>query len=552
MAYADLLISIQKICMLVTITYFASRTDAFARLMLQNTRPRDRLLSYLFFSCLSFAEVLLAPHNPLMDTRLVSATAAGLLGGLGLGAGVGLTTMAISVLHSPWSVLDSVPMLLAGLLGGFFFRYRPAFASKVLAGFLVGVLGHGLWLAVRMQRDYLIGSWDTVTVGYVIPMLLSGAGVALFLVIIGDVRAQRERIERSELAKAMRMANTALPRATAGLDETAAQHIATMVRDLTRLPAVAVVADGRLMAHAGEAAEYHMKSGMVPEVAMQAVADGGRHITEKRQTWCTHPDCPFGSAAAAPLSYRGTTVGSIVLYEAGSAKFRPEVLDLGAESAQFLLNYQMQTAEIAAQAQAVARAELKALQAQVHPHFLFNALNTLAGLCEINPAGAADLTVKLGEFFRSSFRSEREPITTVSEELATARSYLDIEMARFGDRLQIVEDADPETMNCSLPSFSLQPLVENSIVHGVSKKAGPGMVKIATRVKSGYLYCCVTDNGCGFDAASEPWRRNGSHALSMLVGRLERIYASDYRLIVHSREDRGTMVCIRIPTNTTQ
>lgn len=549
MAYADLLISLEKICMLVTITYIASRTDAFARLLLQNTRPRDRIFSYLFFSCLSLAEVVLAPHSPTMDARIVSATAAGLLGGIVMGAGVGLTTGLLSLLHAPWTALDCAPAIIAGALGGIFYRYRPAFAPKVLAGFLVGMLGHGLWLMIRLQRDFLVGSWDSIVLQYILPMIINGAGVAVFLVIIGDMRAQRQRIERSELAKAISMANHVLPSLSAGLDETAAGHIATTVLRLTGVPAVAIAVEGKLLAHVGEAADYHRRSGIIPDVALQAMADGQCHTTEKRGTWCDHPGCPFGCAVAAPLRYRSRLIGSVVLFETRYVRFRPEVVDLGAEVAQFLVNYQLQTAEIASQAQAVSKAELKALQAQVHPHFLFNALNTLAGMCEINPGQAAELTVKLGEFFRSSFRSERELVSTVKEELTTARSYLDIERARFGDRLQVIEDTEPEAESCSVPSFLLQPLVENSIVHGVSKKTGKVLVRIRTKLKGDHLYCCVTDNGRGFDTASRGWRNNGSHALSMLAGRLERLYAQDYRLIVRSKKDQGTLVCIRIPAD---
>ncbi len=552
MVYADLLISLEKICVLVTITYFASRTDAFARLLLQRAGSKDRLPTYLLFTCLSLAEVVLAPHNPLMDARVLSATAAGLLGGVSLGTAVGLTTGLISFLHSPWTVLDCAPAVVAGALGGLVYTYRPAFAPKVLAGFIVGVLGHGLWLLIRLQSDYLVGSWDTLAVQYVLPMLLSGAGVAVFLVIIGDMRAQRQRIERSELAKAISMANRVLPSLSAGLDEAAAEHIAEMVRRLTRVPAVAIAVEGKLLSHVGEAAEYHLKSGIAPDVATQAMTDGERHTTEKRAAWCDHPGCPFGSAVAAPLRYHGRLIGSVVLFETRYVKFRPEVVDLGAEIAQFLVNYQLQTAEIAHQAQAVSKAELKALQAQVHPHFLFNALNTLAGLCEINPTQAAELTVKLGEFFRSSFRSERELVSTVREELATARSYLDIEKARFGDRLEVVEEIDPAADDLSVPSFSLQPLVENAIVHGVSRKTGQGIVRVTTRLKGDRLYCCVIDNGRGFDMATRNWRNNGSHALSMLEGRLQRIYDGDYRLIVRSRKDQGTLACIRIPANPAQ
>jgi LytS/YehU family sensor histidine kinase len=343
-----------------------------------------------------------------------------------------------------------------------------------------------------------------------------------------------------------------LPNLSTGLDTVAAKHTADMVRRFTGVPAVAVAVEGKLLAHVGEAAEYHLKSGIVPEVAVQAMTDGERHLTEKRSTWCDHPGCPFGCAVAAPLRYREQFIGSVVLFETRHVKFRPEVVDLGAEVAQFLVNYQLQTAEIAYQAEAVAKAELKALQAQVHPHFLFNALNTLAGMCEINPSQAADLTVKLGEFFRSSFRSERELVSTVRDELETAFGYLEIEKARFGDRLHVVEETDPAADDCPVPSFLLQPIVENAIVHGVSRKAGKGLVKILTRLRNGRLYCCVTDNGRGFHAAAESWKNNGSHALSMLDGRLERLYGKDYRLFVRSRKDQGTLVCIRIPTSQTK
>ena len=549
MACDELVASLQKICMLVAITYFASRTDAFARLLMRLSTRRDKLLSFVFFSSLSLAEVLLAPHNPLIDTRIVSATAAGLLGGVWLGLAVGAVTGIIGALHMPWTALDSLPPMLAGAFGGYIYRFRSPFAPKVLAGFLVGMLAHGLWLGIRFQRDYFVGSWDALAIQYVFPMFLSGAGAALFLMIISDMRAQRERIERSELARAIGLANRVLPQMSTGLDEAAAVHIADMVRRLTGLPAVAVAVGQKLLAHVGEAAEYHLKAGIVPEVAALAMADGERHVTEKRATWCDHPGCPFGSAVAVPIRYRRDVVGAVILFQTRDVKFRPEVVDLGAEMAQFLLNYQMQAAEIGLQARAVARAELKALQAQVHPHFLFNALNTVAGLCEIDPRKASELTVKLGQFFRSSFRSRGELTSTVQDELVTVRSYLDIEKARFGDRLEVVEEIDEEAYDCLMPSFSVQPLVENAIVHGLSKKPGPGRLNIIIRVKDGCLLCCVADNGRGFDARTLEWTNNGSHALPILRGRLEGIYGDGFRMRIISRVNEGTMACLRIPLN---
>ena len=281
MAYGDLLISLQKICMLVSITYFASRTNAFARLLLRISLPKDKVLSFLFFSSLSVIEVLFSPHNPVIDARMISATAAGLLGGFWLGIAVGLTTGLIGLLHASWSPLDTLPAVVAGAFGGWVYAYRSAFAPKVLAGFLVGMLSHGLWLGARYTRQFAVASWDALALGYMVPMFLSGAGVALFLIIIADMRAQRERIERSELARAIGLANRALPGLGAGLDEAAAAHIAETVRRLAGVPAVAIAVPGRLLAYAGEAADYHLRSGTVPEVANRTMEDGRRHATEK-------------------------------------------------------------------------------------------------------------------------------------------------------------------------------------------------------------------------------------------------------------------------------
>lgn len=466
-----------------------------------------------------------------------------------MGAGVGVVTGLLASLHIDSSAADNLPPLLAGAVSGWVYRHSPAFAQKVFAGFLIGVLAHGLWLGVRLRQDYLIGSWDVLAIQYALPMLISGAGVALFLVIIGDMRAQRERIERSELARALGVANRVLPTMVTGFDEAAATQIAAIVHRLTGAPAVAVAAPGRLLAHVGEAADYHLKAGFVPDVALQAMDDLERHTTQKRSTWCDHPGCPFGTAVAMPLTYEGRAVASLVLYQLRQMRFRPEVVDLAAEVGQFLVNYQMRVVQAETQAQAISRAELKALQAQVHPHFLFNALNTLAGLCEINPSEAGRLTVKLGEFFRSSLRSERAVMSSVREELDTVRAYLDIEKARFGERLEVVEETSRQADECIIPSFSLQPLVENAVVHGISRKPGQGVLRIVTRINNGHLTCFVADNGTGFPEGARDWAERPGHALPMLKGRLERIYGSDYRLRISSSRDKGTVVCLQLPGN---
>ncbi|MGC8863909.1 MAG: LytS/YhcK type 5TM receptor domain-containing protein, partial [Armatimonadota bacterium] len=283
----DLLISLQKICVLVTITYFASRTDAFARLLLRDTRRKDQPWIFLVFSPLALGEVVLAPHNPAMDARVVSATAAGLFGGPLLGVWTGVVSWAAGSVHMPWSPLSGLPAAVAGALAGLFYRYGSPFVPTVIAGFLVGTLGHGLWLGIALPRVYLVGSWDTLVVQYMLPMLVSGLGAALFLVIIGDVRTQRERLERSELARAIALANRVLPNLRAGLDETAARHIAELVRRLTGLSAVAIAVADKLLAYVSEGEDRYRETALVPTAAIQAMRDGQRHSSDKRSGRCS-------------------------------------------------------------------------------------------------------------------------------------------------------------------------------------------------------------------------------------------------------------------------
>jgi len=549
MVYRELLNSLEKICVLVAITYFATRTETFVRLLTQVPKAKDKLFAFGFFGLLCLAEVILSTVGSPLDARIISATAAGLMAGPLVGIGIGILTGAISALVSgPASAINGVPATIGGALGGWVFAYGSAYRPKIAAGFLAGALSHGAWLGMRFRKDFLVESWDVLAMEHVLPMFLTGAGVALFLIIIGDIRAQRERIERSELARAIGLANRTQPKLGVGLDESVARHIADTVRLLAGLPAAQITSTDRVLAHVGEGSDHHGTGDSLPEIAELSMRSGERQATDKRGRFCSRDTCSLACVAAAPLSYDGQIIGSTLLFETRGARIKPEAAELGAEIAQFLTNYQMQMAEIEAQAQAISRAELKALQAQVHPHFLFNALNTLAGLCEFDPRKAAELTVKLGEFFRSSFESEGDFLSSLQEELAVTRSYLDIERARFGDRLEVMEEVEPEALRCRLPSFTLQPLVENAVLHGLSAKAGRGRLRITVRLKGDRLVCWVCDDGRGFDASALKWRENTGHALAMLANRLDSIYSGTFGLRVRSRPDRGTTVCLWVPT----
>lgn len=550
MDYRDLLKPLENICVLVAITYFASRTQTFARITSHTPRARDRFFALAFFCSLAVAEVFLNQQASPLDAKIVAATAAGLFGGVGVGLGVGAFMFVLAVLLlGPESRLEGVPAIICGLLGGWIHTYRAELSQKAAAAFLAGALGHGVWLALRYSNHVLVDTWDTIAIEHILPMAISGGGVSLFLIIMMDMRAYRERIERSDLARAIAFANRMLPGVGPGMNEQEAAHIAHTVRQLTNLPAVAI-ADGEiLLAHSGLQPEQHAVGGPLPNLVHEALAEKRLRCSEKQGSICGRPSCVFTSAAVAPLIYNGGMVGAVIMYQIRGLKLKPDVIELGTEVAQFLTSYRLQLAEMEVHAQAVSSAELKALQAQVHPHFLFNALNTIAGMCAVDPEQAAELIGKLGQFFRRSLRTNTDLLCTLREEVDAVEDYLDIERARFGDRLEVVWETAPEALNAPFPCFALQPLAENAVLHGISKKTGAGRLRIAARIKGKRLVCWVIDNGRGFDVNTQARDSNSLHALSMLRRRMDRLYDGEFGLRIRSKPGEGTVVCLWVPVN---
>lgn len=191
----------------------------------------------------------------------------------------------------------------------------------------------------------------------------------------------------------------------------------------------------------------------------------------------------------------------------------------------------------------LSQAQLQALRMQLHPHFLFNTLNTIASLMHSDVAAADRMVVKLSELLRIALSTEHSQEVCLSEELEFVRKYLDIEQERFRDRLEVQFQVDPETLDARIPVFLLQPLVENSIRHGIAKNPGSGKLEIeATRV-NGRLRVRVGDNGCGIS----PSDVQEGIGLSNTRLRLQQLYGSDAEFTLSARAGKGTDAVIFLP-----
>jgi two-component system LytT family sensor kinase len=193
--------------------------------------------------------------------------------------------------------------------------------------------------------------------------------------------------------------------------------------------------------------------------------------------------------------------------------------------------------------QQVTEAELRALRAQVNPHFLFNSLNTIADLTVRDPARAETMTVRLAAVFRHVLAHSARPLTTVRDELAFLGTYLYIEEVRFGDRLQVSIGASPEVEGAPIPSLILQPLVENALKHGLGPKPGPGRLWIRAEQDGSELRLTVEDDGMGLRTARDPH----GVGLANIADRLRTLYRDRASVTLEAREGGGTVATVRLP-----
>jgi two-component system, LytTR family, sensor kinase len=200
--------------------------------------------------------------------------------------------------------------------------------------------------------------------------------------------------------------------------------------------------------------------------------------------------------------------------------------------------------------QQVTEAELRALRAQINPHFLFNSLNSIANLIVTDPARAEIMTLRLAKVFRHVLAHTSRPLAPIQDEMDFLRSYLEIEEARFGSRLRVEIDVAPEVALDPVPSLILQPVVENALKHGLAPKTGPGRIWISAKRQGDQICLAVEDDGVGPDSAAP---RNGDAAQTAGVGlknirqRLATLYHERAQVSFEARCPEGTRVTLLVP-----
>lgn len=199
---------------------------------------------------------------------------------------------------------------------------------------------------------------------------------------------------------------------------------------------------------------------------------------------------------------------------------------------------------VAARAEALAvRAQLDNLRAWLRPHFLFNALHALSGLIHEDPGLADDALERISQLLRRSLAADGSRLIPLAEEWDFTSEYLELERLRLGDRLRVEPDLEPDALDCRVPAFVLQPLVENAVVHAVSPREEGGLIRVSARRAAAGVELVVRDDG----TPPPPGALPEGHALDLLTRRLDALYGADASLTIEAGGAAGWTVVVRIP-----
>lgn len=364
-----------------------------------------------------------------------------------------------------------------------------------------------------------------------------------------------EAPEQSSLEDALQIGHAAMPYLRQGLNEDSAQKITEIIHKITEVDAVAITDRDRVLGFSGVGCNRHRSGGPILTGATRVVLNTGRleEVMDPQALACDEPGCPhpLKSAVIAPLTFRSRVVGTVKLYRTSQERLPPYVRRIAVGVAQ-LLSIQMELAEADRQRELATKARLEALQAQIRPHFLFNVLNTIIYFSRTDVEKARELLIQLSTFFRRSL-STRGNFITLQEEMEYLNTYLSLERARFGNKLEVRLRIDPRALGYKVPILTLQPLVENAVVHGIAPMEGHGVVAVSARRGRGHVVVTIVDNGVGMTDEemhhifAQGFGQGMGLGLSNVNDRLISLYGPAYRLRVKSRPHAGTVVRLRVP-----
>ena len=349
--------------------------------------------------------------------------------------------------------------------------------------------------------------------------------------------------EQHGTLRTLAFATSSLRELRQGLSRRSAERVLPVVAEQAGADAVAIYGAGGLLAfhaqHVAVAEPHRLHLAEESDQVLEAMRPGRLRLL--RVHGQSRDGCELRSAAIIPLIVSGEPAAALVTYHLHQPP--PGALRIASDLAELLATQlRLQQAEL--ERVALSRSELRTLQAQISPHFVYNALTTIAAFIRTDPDRARQLVLEFAEFTRRAFRSPQAEFSTLADELVYVNQYLLLEQARLGDRLSVRYQIEPEVLSVTVPTLVLQPLVENAVKHGVEAVRGSGTITLRAEDDNEECLVTVSDDGAGFEANGDGAEPGALHNVDR---RLREVFGAQHGVTVESAPGHGTTVRLRVP-----
>ncbi|MDH6670725.1 two-component system sensor histidine kinase LytS [Paenibacillus sp. LBL] len=572
----ELLITMtERIGIIVTIAFIVTRLRFFRTMISQDKlAPVQQLQAILVFGVLGIVGTYtgitvnteslevnkwmmqVTGEEAIANSRVVGVVMAGMFGGWRIGLGAGLIAgLHRFTLGGFTSLACGLATILAGLLASLFHKKneKVSFSAALLMGALAESLQMLIILLLSRPFEQAVS-----LVGYIgVPMIVAnGIGCALFLLIIRSVLNEEERIAALQAQTSLRIARRTLAYMRQGMNPQSAEAVCRILYEEVKASAIAMTDDRVILAHIGTGDDHHAAGRpLQTEVTRRVIEQGEQLIADRDHIQCQKTECPLGAVIIGPLKQGEHTVGTLKFYFSSPKDISHVTKEL-MSGLTMLLSYQLEAAQLAETKELAREAEIKTLQAQIHPHFLFNTLNTILSLTRIDAEKARKLLRNLSNYIRQNLSAATSEKATLQDELQHIRSYMSIEQTRFEDKLFIRYEVEDAALHALVPPLTLQPLVENSIRHGFRDKTDNCVIDILVEGEpASGVSVTIRDNGEGI--TPERLQYLGRQMLDSTSGtgmavynvnrRLTLMYGPEASLNIKSDKSAGTEINFRIP-----
>lgn len=548
----DMLLAVfDRAALMLICLFFLTRTRVLRQLLQKDEHTlSEKAIVTLIFSLFALFSTWsgVAVDGSLLNVRVIAVMAGGIL----FGPWVGVTTGVIAGLHRFLIDIDgvtSVPCLITSIVAGIasgVINRRVSKEQRWGAGIVGGMLCEALTMLLILLWAKPAALGLTIVSEIALPMILGASSIGLIVLLVQSVEGEKEAIAARQAKLALEIANKTLP-LFRQVNSDALREVCDIIRRDIHADAVAITNTQQIQAYVGYGEQnYHNGDDGISPTTAQAIASGKIIIKNNDEA---HRTRDIHSMLVIPLWEQGQVTGTLKIYYRRAHRITGSLKEMAIGLSQ-IISTQLEVSRAEQLREMANKAELRALQSKINPHFLFNALNAISASIRMNPDTARQLVINLSRYLRYNLELNEDELIDIKKELWQVKDYIAIEQARFGDKLSMIYDIDDD-LHFTLPSLLIQPLVENAIVHGIQPCRGKGVVTLSVKDLGDQVRIAVRDTGPGI--SDEVIRRVARNEMpGNKIGLLNvhhRVRLLTGQGLIIMRHQPGTEIAFSLPKN---